>query len=153
MAVVEVASVVPVGREELFAWHASPEALGRIMAHRPGFRLVSHEGHIRPGARVVVEDRVFGVPVRMAFRHAVYDPPRLFAEEMVEGPFSHFLHEHLFEEAEGGTRMTDRIAFSLPWWFGGEVACALVAAPMLRARFRSRHAELPALAASGGPGA
>lgn len=142
--------MLPVGQEALFAFHESPAALGKLMARRPGFRVVSHDGHVGPGAVVTIADRVLGIPFQMTFRHTLLEPPTKFAEEMIQGPFARFAHSHHFAPAgEGeGTRMTDVLEFSLPWWLGGELACALVVAPLLRSSFAWRHRELARLAAA-----
>src|SRR5205085_3680908 len=38
-------------RESLFAFHANPANLARLLEGWGGFELVAHDGHIRPGAR------------------------------------------------------------------------------------------------------
>lgn len=58
--------------------------------------------------------RHFGLPFTMTSRIAELDRPRRFVDEQVRGPFALFRHEHLFEPADGGTRMTDHVAFDAP---------------------------------------
>lgn len=71
-------------------------------------------GLIGAGEDVTWEARHFGVRWRMTSRIVEFDPPHRFVDEMVRGPFRTFRHEHRFESAGGGTRMTDVITFTTP---------------------------------------
>lgn len=68
-------------------------------------------GLISEGEEVTWEARHFGRLWRMTSRITALDPPHRFVDEMVRGPFASFRHEHLFEDNDGGTRMTDVIEF------------------------------------------
>ena len=71
-------------------------------------------GLIGAGEDVTWEARHFGVRWRMTSRIVEFDPPHRFVDEMVRGPFRTFRHEHRFESAGAGTRMTDVITFTTP---------------------------------------
>jgi ligand-binding SRPBCC domain-containing protein len=121
----------------VFAFHERDDALPRLSPPFPPVRVVSRQGGIRTGA--VVDLRIG--PIRWLAAHTVYDPPRLFVDEQVEGPFASWVHRHEFEAVDAHTtRLTDRVTFRLPGGplvnalFGGLVAWSLV--PM----FRYRHA-------------
>ncbi len=132
-----------VSPERLFALHENPAMLETLHAGiGAGFRLVSHEGHVRPGARVVVRYRVALVPVTLAFEHVLYEPPRRFGERMIRGPFRHFFHTHEFEPCEKGTLLRDRLEMELPGRLGGSLALRLFVIPMTRRVFARRHAAL-----------
>ncbi len=117
------------------------DALPRLSPPFPPVRVVSREGGIRTGARV---DLRIG-PIRWLAAHTVYDPPRLFVDEQVEGPFATWVHRHEFEAVDATTtRLTDRVTFTLP---GGPVVNALfgnLAALSLVPMFRHRHAATKA---------
>jgi ligand-binding SRPBCC domain-containing protein len=68
-------------------------------------------GLISEGEEVTWEARHFGLLWRMTSRITEFDAPNRFVDEMVRGPFASFRHEHLFEDTDGGTRMTDVIDF------------------------------------------
>ncbi len=84
-------------------------------------------------------------PIRWLAAHTVYDPPRLFVDEQVEGPFATWVHRHEFEAVDATTtRLTDRVTFTLP---GGPLVNALfgrVVAWSLVPMFRFRHAATKA---------
>jgi ligand-binding SRPBCC domain-containing protein len=44
-----------------------------------------------------------------------------FVDEMEEGSFKTFKHEHFFEEQNGVTTMTDKLCYQTPFWIFGKV--------------------------------
>lgn len=127
--------------EAVFAFHERDDALPRLSPPFPPVRVVSREGGIQRGS--VVDLRIG--PIRWLAAHTVYEPPRLFVDEQVRGPFASWVHRHEFEAVDNATtRLTDRVTFTLPGGplvnalFGRLVALSLV--PM----FRHRHAATKA---------
>ena len=146
--------VIPADRGRVFDFHEDPGRLSALSEGMPGFRLVGHEGHIRPGAVTRVEVRVGPLSVALHNRHFLYDPPHRFGDRQVRGPFAEFRHVHSFEEMRGqgeagGTLLRDDLEVRLPWWMGGEIAMRLFVAPRLRAYFELRRAAYARLAAAG----
>lgn len=79
-------------------------------------------GLIAGGEEVTWEARHLGRRWRMTSRITEFDPPTRFVDEMVEGPFAAFRHEHGFEPADAGTRMTDVVRFRMGRGVAGRVA-------------------------------
>ncbi|MFL1379690.1 TIGR01777 family oxidoreductase [Nocardiopsis protaetiae] len=125
------ASEVPAPRDEVFDWHGRPGAFARLSPPWQPVRLTAEADSLRDGVAVLT----FPGGVRWTAAHLPerYDPPRRFADRLVGPPLSAVLswtHAHDFEETEdGGTRVVDRIATSVP-----EAA--------LRPMFAYRHAQL-----------
>lgn len=69
-------------------------------------------GLIGLGQQVTFRGRHFGMWREMTSRITGYDRPRYFRDSMVAGPFERFDHDHHFEAADGGTRMTDVYDFT-----------------------------------------
>lgn len=126
-------------REALFAFHATPANLAELLEGWRGFALLEHDGHIRPGSRVRLEQRVAWLRHEMVFEHFVFEPPRRFGERQIRGPFRRFEHVHEFFDAEHGARIVDTVDFELPWFLGGALAERLVAAPVLERFFEFRR--------------
>lgn len=144
MAVLAFESVVPAPQEAVFALHETPALLETLHAGM-NFRLVSHAGHIRPGARVTVRYRVGPFPVTMVFEHVLYEPPHKFGERLIQGPFRRLRHTHAFETVPGGTRVSDRLEVELPWWLGGALAVRWVVAAKAKRVFAHRYEILKKL--------
>ncbi len=82
-------------------------------------------GLICEGQEVSWEARHFGLMWRMTSRITEFHPPHRFVDEMVRGPFASFRHEHLFEEAGSGTRMTDVVEFRTRLGVIGDLPAAM----------------------------
>ncbi len=136
-------------RDALFEFHSTPANLTRLLEGWRGFRLLEHDGHIRPGSRVRLEQRVTGLRHEMVFEHFLLEPPLRFGERQIRGPFRRFEHVHEFFEAENGSRIVDTVEFELPWFLGGALAEHFVAAPELRRFFEFRRRAYRRLCESG----
>jgi ligand-binding SRPBCC domain-containing protein len=71
-------------------------------------------GRIGLGQTVTWDAKHFGISWRMTSKITALDRPSRFVDEQVQGPFSRFRHEHIFESTQSGTRMLDRINFDAP---------------------------------------
>lgn len=71
-------------------------------------------GTIGLGETVTWRARHFGITWKMTSKITELNAPHRFVDEQVRGPFSRFRHVHLFEDAPGGTLMTDQIVFDAP---------------------------------------
>jgi ligand-binding SRPBCC domain-containing protein len=133
----------------VFAFHENPEHLNVMLRGRRDFRLLHHDGSIRPGCETWVEQRVGILPVVLGFRHVLYEPPHRFGEELIHGPFKTFRHIHEFVDRPGGTAVEDRLCVDLPIQYGGHLAMRFLAAPRLCAFFAHRHGVYAALTREG----
>ncbi|TCM96410.1 hypothetical protein EV294_105277 [Paenibacillus sp. BK033] len=71
-------------------------------------------GLIELGETVTWEAVHFGVRQRLTAVISEYERPCRFVDEMVEGAFKRFKHEHRFESRDGGTLMTDIFDYTSP---------------------------------------
>lgn len=109
-------------------------------ASRPrdkNLRLVERPATLGRGARVVLEVRQFGIPLRWISSFAEWEPPVRFVDIQEKGPFESWRHEHLF--ADG--RLVDRITYEVPLArFGGRLVDVLFVRPDIVRMFAHRHA-------------
>lgn len=68
----------------------------------------------------------FGIYQKLTSRITEFNRPTYFADEMVSGPFSHFKHEHHFEDLNSGTLMTDIFDYTSPLGILGRLVDRLV---------------------------
>lgn len=69
--------------------------------------------------------RHFGVTMKLTSKITACEIPVLFADEMVAGPFKMMKHEHVFEQKDGYTLMTDEFFYESPLGILGKLADAL----------------------------
>lgn len=127
--------------ERVFAFHELPDALERLTPPWERTRVVRHAPNLHPGARTVVETRLFGlVPVRWVAEHTLYDPPRMFEDVQLRGPFRRWRHRHVVEPREPGALLRDEIDYEPPLGALGRLLSPLLVEPRLRKLFDYRHA-------------
>jgi ligand-binding SRPBCC domain-containing protein len=99
-------------------------------------------GVLMLGDHVTWEARHLGLKHRLSMTISVTDRPRMFRDELVRGPFRRLVHDHFFEQTDGGTRMRDVFEFST----GVRPLDALVLKPHLRRFLVRRNATIKELA-------
>lgn len=72
-------------------------------------------GSFAEGEEVTWRAWHFGIPWRMTSRITQVQRPHRFVDHQVAGPFATFHHEHVFEEYEGQTIMSDVVSFQAPF--------------------------------------
>ena len=131
---------LPRPRADVFGFFAEPRNLERITPAWLGFGIRTAGAiPMGRGARIRYGLRLHGVPIGWESEITAYDPPRRFVDEQVRGPYRRWVHEHRFEDVEGGCLVVDRVDYAPR---GGAVAQALLVRRDLLAIFRHRHAVL-----------
>lgn len=106
-------------------------------------------GLIEMGETVTWEARHFGVKQRLTVKITVFDRPRLFVDEMVNGAFASMKHQHKFEPDGDGTLMLDEFYFTAPFGFLGRMAERMFLTRYMRNFLYERNQALKNLLESG----
>lgn len=107
---------LPAPIERVFAFFERPENLEAITPPFLHFRITTPGPClIERGALIDYRLRLHGVPIRWRTRIAEYEPPRMFVDEQLHGPYRVWVHTHTFEPTRSdGTLMRDRVRYELP---------------------------------------
>ena len=133
-------SIIRAEPERVFAFHELPDALERLMPPWEAARVVVPPENLHKGTRTVVETKLFGLlPVRWEALHTAYDPPRVFEDVQVSGPFKSWRHRHIVEPCELGARLRDDIEYEPPAGFMGRLFAPLLIERRLKRLFDYRH--------------
>jgi ligand-binding SRPBCC domain-containing protein len=106
------------------------------------------KGQIGPGESVTWEGKHFGLRLRHTSRIVNYEPPVFFCDEMTEGVFRSFRHEHHFAESNGETLMHDTLHFAAPMGWVGRAAEQFVLRSYLTKFLVQRNAKIRHVAES-----
>jgi ligand-binding SRPBCC domain-containing protein len=133
-------SVIAAPPESVFAFHELPDAFERLIPPWENASVIQTADISVIGARAIIEMKLLGlVPVRWVAEHTAYDPPRMFEDIQISGPFKSWRHQHIVEPHESGSILRDEIEYEPPMWFLGALAAPFAIEPKLRAMFDYRH--------------
>ena len=147
-SVVELSCTLAAPIAEVFAFHLDTRNAARISP--PSQLVVSVEGTfpLALGSEVRLRTRQRPLPFTQTWRVRIarLEEPTLIEDEMLQGPFALWVHEHRFAELpDGRTRLTDHLTYALPAGPLGRIADRLVVRRLLLSTFRARHARTQAL--------
>ena len=111
----------------VFPFFADAANLERITPPELQFHIITPGPiHMQVGTLIEYRLRLFGVPFTWLTRISQWDPPEQFVDEQLYGPYRQWIHTHHFAPSAGGTLMTDRVVYQLPFFPLGELAAPLV---------------------------
>lgn len=132
---------LPVPVDTLFAWHERPGAFLRLSPPWDAPRVLEQVGGIRDGARVTLQVQAGPIPTRWRLIHRDYQPNAQFVDELLAGPFSHWVHTHRFTATgPAASTLDDTIQYTLPGGTLGDLVAHRFADATLDRVFRYRHA-------------
>ncbi|MBR58017.1 MAG: CDP-paratose 2-epimerase [Myxococcales bacterium] len=83
--------------------------------------------------------RLRGFPMRWRTEITKWDPPHGFQDSQIKGPYSLWLHDHMFREENGGTRCSDRVTYRVP---GGMIVQKLLVGRDVERIFAYRDTQM-----------
>ncbi len=133
-------SVLPVGVEDAFAWHACRGAFERLSPPWQDIDVIERDGTIRDGDVLVMRMRVGPVGIKWVAEHFDYEDGRQFGDRQLKGPFRFWEHRHRFEPIdERSCRLTDDISYRPPLGRLGALFGGRHARKQLQRVFAYRH--------------
>ncbi len=143
MTTVERTSRLPASAGEVFSWHQRPGAFERLVPPWERIEVLKQGPGLENGSEVLL--RIGWGPLRLRWlaRHGDCVAGHQFADEQVEGPFSHWRHLHIFDpDGLDACRVTDRIEYALPLGAAGAAAGARAVRRRIERMLRYRHQVL-----------
>jgi ligand-binding SRPBCC domain-containing protein len=131
----------PVSAEQLFAWHAEPEALERLTPPWEHARVIRRTGTIRDiGSRVEIRVRIGPLWRSWISEHTAYEEGRMFRDIQIKGPFARWEHTHIFEpDGPHACYLEDRVEYALPLGALGRIVAGRYVRRKLDRLFKYRH--------------
>ena len=112
---------------DVFPFFENPRNLSVITPPNMGFKILTPEPiAMKVGTVIDYVVRILGVPVRWRSIITDYNPPSLFVDQQLKGPYSFWFHRHTFEKSGKGTAVRDEVHYALPFDIAGLVNRFLV---------------------------
>jgi hypothetical protein len=126
--------------EEVFRWHAQPDALERLSPPWEPVEILQRASGIRDGDRGALRVRMGPFKIRWFFVHRDYIEGRQFRDVQISGPFRRWEHTHKMDpQGPRACLLTDRICYALPLGMVGNFLAGWFVQRKLARLFKYRH--------------
>ena len=133
-------SVIGAAPERVFAFHELPDAFERLIPPWENASIVQKADISQIGSRAIIEQKIFGLfPSHWIAEHTAFDPPRMFEDVQISGPFKSWRHRHIVLPHPNGSVLRDEVEFEPPLWFLGSLAAPFAILPKIEKMFEYRH--------------
>lgn len=107
-------TTLPYSPKTVFGYYNSPEALVRLTPPWEKMKVVKKLDSFEDGSRVVLKVKTGPIWQKWVAEHFDFEPPHLFCDRMVSGPFKYWVQRHEFRDVEAGCEVRDIINYELP---------------------------------------
>lgn len=133
-------SVIKASPERVFSFHELPDAIERLIPPWENAVIIQKADVSKVGSQAIIEQKIFGiVPSRWVAEHTAYDPPRMFEDIQMSGPFKSWRHQHIVKPHPDGALLRDEIDLEPPLSIFGKLAAPLIIIPRIEKMFEYRH--------------
>jgi ligand-binding SRPBCC domain-containing protein len=126
--------------EKVFGFHLLPDAFERLIPPWEKVKIIQRADIRQIGSRAIIESKLFGFfKVRWVAEHTLYEPPRMFEDVQISGPFKAWRHRHIVEPHESGAILRDEIEFEPPLSIIGRAVAPTIILSKIEKMFAHRH--------------
>ena len=129
----------PVSVDEVFSYHICMDNISKLLPRYINLEVLNAPCDLKLGGIIQLRVYMYGVSFFWEAEIIEYKQNIRFTDSLNHGPFSFWKHYHLFKACKGGTLMTDRIEYKLPWSILGEIAHYFFGREKLEQIFITRH--------------
>ena len=105
---------LPQPRDRVFEFFADAGNLETLTPPWLNFQILTPRPiPMHPGALIDYRLRLRGLPIRWRTEIAEWQPPVRFVDQQLRGPYRQWIHEHRFEERDGGTDCFDHVRYAV----------------------------------------
>ena len=133
-------SIIRAAPERVFAFHELPNAFERLIPPWEKVKVLQKADISKIGSRTILQAKLFGLfRVRWVAEHTRYEPPTMFEDVQISGPFKSWRHRHIVLPHEEGAILRDEIEFEPPLSIFGKSIAPIVIFSKMEKMFAYRH--------------
>jgi ligand-binding SRPBCC domain-containing protein len=133
-------SIVKAAPEKVFAFHRLPDAFERLVPPWESVKVLQKADISKIGSRTILQTRLFGLfRVRWIAEHTRYEPPRMFEDVQISGPFKSWRHRHIVLPHAEGAVLRDEVEFEPPGSVFGKAVAPVFILSKIEKMFAYRH--------------
>ena len=123
-----------------FEFHSDTNNLKKITPDSIKVKIPRMDLPLKKGSEIELEISQFGfLKNNWLIKLTEFKENSLITDTQMKGPFKNWVHDHIFEEVEGKTKMTDRIRYELPFGLMGKFADKVIVSKLIEKQFEFRH--------------
>ena len=133
-------SLIHASAERVFAFHEQDNALELLLPPWETARVIQHPKISDNGSRAIIETNIIGpIKARWVAEHTIFQPPHLFEDVLIKGPFRSWRHRHTINAHPEGATLRDEIEYEPPLGTLGRMFAPLLIERRLGKLFEYRH--------------
>ena len=108
--------------EDVFNFFSKPKNLSVITPQKLGFKILTPTP-IKMGTGCIIDYKIhlIGIPIHWRSLITDFNPPHMFVDQQIKGPYTMWHHTHTFQEVKDGVEIRDRVVYSLPIGIFGRI--------------------------------
>ena len=108
---------------EVFDFFSRPENLSIITPPKMQFNIMTPSPiEMKDGALIDYTVKILGLPIKWRTLITKYDPPNIFIDQQLKGPYSLWHHTHTFKKInDNETLIGDTVIYAVPFSFIGSI--------------------------------
>ena len=140
MQILEKSIIIDCPVKKAFDFHSDTNNLKKITPDSIKVKILKMDLPLKEGSEILLDITQFGfLKNKWLIRLTEFKENSQITDTQISGPFKSWVHEHIFEEAAGKTKMTDKIRYELPFGILGKLADKILVNKMIGKQFEFRH--------------
>ena len=107
---------------EVFTFFSNPENLKKITPQKLDFKILTPKPiKMKEGQLIDYTIKILGKKIRWRTIITDYNPPKMFIDQQLLGPYSMWHHRHEFNIVDNGVEIIDKIDYVVPYGILGRI--------------------------------
>ena len=107
---------------EVYDFFSKPENLSKITPEKLNFTILTPTPiRMKDGQVIDYTIKILGKTIRWKTLITAFEPPYMFVDQQLSGPYSMWHHKHLFKKTSNGIEIEDHICYAMPFGVLGEL--------------------------------